>query len=551
LDERIVEFLLGCQALDPRLLDFCRLAPTTGHHPANAGDAKEEQFLSQSTKAALAEFQRCMREEAAGPVLQLRGSDRLQMRGVAEALASAVPCALLEADLSCCGENTAALRQQLTLVLREAALQHAIPYFENAETADRCLIAEALAGGKEPVILASANGENSPHLDRRVIRLELSPLGARERQACWERALSRCSATADPATLNILARRYRLTMEQIGQAVRDSVVARSWITQEQISAAPFPLLSGPAPDDLFAAARSQAGQALGKVAVKMPLKQTWCDLVLPTKLIQQLREFCVRVARANQVLEEWGFDRRLSLGKGAAALFAGPSGTGKTLAAEVIASELKLDVYKIDLAHVISKYIGETEKNLDRIFRAAEDSSAILFFDEADALFGRRSEVRDSHDRYANVEISYLLQRMEAYQGATILATNLSQNLDESFARRFAITIRFPFPDAAERERIWRTIWPTETPLGGDINFHHLADRFKLSGGNIKNAALAAAFLAAEDGGPLTTKHLLRAVEREYQKMGKCVTAEALAEEFHETEQSHEAVDEHRKWSRP
>jgi SpoVK/Ycf46/Vps4 family AAA+-type ATPase len=255
----------------------------------------------------------------------------------------------------------------------------------------------------------------------------------------------------------------------------------------------------------------------------------------------QLREFCARVARAGQVLGDWGFDRKISLGKASTALFTGPSGAGKTMAAEVIANEIKLDLYKIDLASVVSKYIGETEKNLDRIFTLAEGANAILFFDEADSLFGKRSEVRDSHDRYANIEISYLLQKLETYEGAAILATNLSQNMDESFLRRFAFSIRFPFPDEAGRRRIWNSIWPVETPLSHELDFDHLATRFRLSGGNIKNVALAAAFLAAEDCGPVTMMHLFRAIEREYQKMGKSVGAQALAEELRSA-QEHEGA---------
>jgi SpoVK/Ycf46/Vps4 family AAA+-type ATPase len=212
------------------------------------------------------------------------------------------------------------------------------------------------------------------------------------------------------------------------------------------------------------------------------------------------------------------------------ALFAGGSGTGKTMAAEVIARELGLDLYRIDLAGVVSKYIGETEKNLDRIFTAAEDSNAVLFFDEAEALFGKRSEVRDSHDRYANIEIAYLLQKMDSYAGVAILATNLRANLDEAFARRLAFTIHFSFPGVAERRRIWERIWPGATPLSGDLDLDLLAERFTLSGGNIKNIALAAAFLAAEEGGPVSMTHVLHAVRREYLKLGRSIGAAEVDE---------------------
>jgi SpoVK/Ycf46/Vps4 family AAA+-type ATPase len=194
------------------------------------------------------------------------------------------------------------------------------------------------------------------------------------------------------------------------------------------------------------------------------------------------------------------------------------------MAAEIVANELRLDLYKIDLATVVSKYIGETEKNLDRIFKEAEDSNSILFFDEADAIFGKRSEVRDSHDRYANIEIAYLLQKMEEYQGIVMLATNLRKNLDEAFARRMHFSVEFPFPEEADRFRIWQKAFPEAAPLSEDINLAFMAQQFKITGGNIKNIALSAAFLAAEDGGAITMPHLIHATKREYQKMGKLCT---------------------------
>ncbi len=229
------------------------------------------------------------------------------------------------------------------------------------------------------------------------------------------------------------------------------------------------------------------------------------------------------------VLEKWEVGKKLASSAGVTALFAGPSGTGKTMAAEVIANELKLDLYKIDLSTVVSKYVGETEKNLERIFTEAQTSNAILFFDEADALFGKRSEVRDSHDRYANIEISYLLQRMEMYDGVAILATNLRANLDEAFTRRLHFVVDFPFPDEEGRLRIWRTLFPPKVPRDEEIDLEMLARRFKLSGGNIRNVLVNAAYLAASDGGRVTMDHLLHSVRRELQKMGRLTGKEGLA----------------------
>jgi SpoVK/Ycf46/Vps4 family AAA+-type ATPase len=221
------------------------------------------------------------------------------------------------------------------------------------------------------------------------------------------------------------------------------------------------------------------------------------------------------------VYYDWGFDDKLSLGKGLNVLFSGPSGTGKTMAAEVIASELSLDLYKIDLSMIVSKYIGETEKNLNRIFKEAEQSNAILFFDEADALFGKRSEVQDSHDRYANIEISYLLQKMEENEGIVILASNLSQNIDDAFLRRMHFTVEFPFPEEEYRYKIWKSLFPVEAPLSGDIDYEFLAKRFKLSGGNIKNIVVNSAFLAAENSGVIAMDDVINAAKREFQKIGK------------------------------
>jgi len=281
--------------------------------------------------------------------------------------------------------------------------------------------------------------------------------------------------------------------------------------------------AGPGLHDLFAAARQQSTQSLGGLARKIDPRRGWGDIVLPADRLQQLQEICSHVRHRAMVYEGWGFGRKLSLGKGVNVLFAGPPGTGKTMAAEVMAQELGLDLYQIDLASVVSKYIGETEKNLSRIFDEAESSNAILFFDEADALFGRRSEVRDSHDRYANIEVAYLLQRMESYEGMVILATNLRKNMDEAFTRRMHFSIELPYPDETQRRSIWETIWPPDTPREVDLDLDQMSRRFELTGGNIRNIAVAAAFLAAEDGQMITMRHLLHATRREYHKMGKLV----------------------------
>jgi hypothetical protein len=522
LKERIVRFLLGETGPDLALRGLCELVPLP------------------EAPSIVDSFALCNPSvifESAGPVvIGLRDASRSRMRQTAAATAAAHGFILLAADLSRNDATASDLRQRTELLLREAKLQRALPYFEGVEQVDQDVLFRSIAGAGSIVFLSTTNTQQSLSRDGcPVITVDLAPLSLRERRDCWESSLERSSAQASGSTLDLLASRFRLTPEQIACAVEESCVrvrfrhrAPESVNGQQQGHKYLPC------QELMAAARAQSTCKLPGSMRRIQPKYSWNDLVVPPAVSSQLREFCSRIAQTERVLGEWGFEKKLSQGKGTTAIFTGVSGTGKTMAAEVVAGELQLELCKIDVAGVISKYIGETEQNLECIFTAAEGANAILFFDEADALFGKRSEVRDSHDRYANIEISYLLQKMEAYEGATILATNLSQNLDEAFLRRFAFTIRFPFPNEDERLTIWKSIWPQETPLATSVDFNFLARRFKLSGGNIKNVALAAAFLAAEEGEPVSTMHLLRAIDREYQKMGKTISVEELAQECRE-----------------
>jgi SpoVK/Ycf46/Vps4 family AAA+-type ATPase len=273
--------------------------------------------------------------------------------------------------------------------------------------------------------------------------------------------------------------------------------------------------------DVWRAARAQFSNALRGLADRIVPAYTFEDLVLPDDTLRQLREIAAQVSLRGVVYERWGFGERLSRGRGIAALFSGPSGTGKTMAAEVLANYLNLDLYRVDLSGVVSKYIGETEKNLRRVFDAAEESGAILFFDEADALFGKRSEVHDSHDRFANIEINYLLQRMEDYRGLAILATNMKSQLDQAFLRRLRFLVDFPFPSVAERKRIWQGVFPSKAETQ-NVDYAFLS-RLEIAGGNIKNIAMNAAFLAATGEHPIGMQHLLSAARREYTKIDKLV----------------------------
>jgi hypothetical protein len=273
---------------------------------------------------------------------------------------------------------------------------------------------------------------------------------------------------------------------------------------------------------IFAACRQViAWNASGLANLVRPVHR-WEDMVLPPDLVAQLRAIVVQAGHRTRVYDQWGFGAKLSRGRGVTALFAGPSGTGKTMAAEVLADELRLDLYRIDLAGVVSKYIGETEKNLKAVFQAARDGGAILFFDEADALFGKRTDVKDSHDRYANIEVNYLLQCMEDYPGLAILATNRKAVLDRAFMRRLRFVLEFPLPDSASRRRMWELVFPARAELK-ELDYAVLA-RLELTGGNIRTIALNAAFMAAGEGAPIAMPHVMTAAMREYVKLDRVVT---------------------------
>jgi len=334
------------------------------------------------------------------------------------------------------------------------------------------------------------------------------------RKQLWKSFLNHNYDLSEDVDIATLASKFKLS----GGQIRDAI-----FTACNIAMAKNPGESTLSMPDLYQGCKAQSNKKLTTLAKKIEPHHTWEDLVLPADNAEQLKEVSGYIRHKGTVYTDWGFDKKLSLGKGLNILFSGPSGTGKTMAAGIIAGEVGLDLYKIDLSGIVSKYIGETEKNLKKIFKEAETSNAILFFDEADALFGKRSEVKDSHDRYANIEINYLLQKMEEHEGIVILATNFKKNMDEAFLRRLHFTIEFPLPDEMYREKIWRNIFPEETPVEKSLDFKFLAS-FKITGGNIKNIALSAAFLAVGDSHIITMEHIIRAVKREFQKMGKICT---------------------------
>ena len=349
--------------------------------------------------------------------------------------------------------------------------------------------------------------------------LEAPALSVGQRHELWMRSVGDRPLDAfDPALVTMA---FRLGPEHIVRAARSAVDASI--------AAGRPMTS----DDIAGGARAQNAAGLERLARRIVPGYRWDDLVLPPLVGVQLGEITARARHRERVVGEWGIGRRSGRALGITALFAGDSGTGKTMSAEVVAGDLGVDLYVIDLSTVVDKYIGETEKNLDRIFTEADRVNGVLLFDEADALFGKRSEVKDARDRYANVEVAYLLQRMESFDGIAILTTNLRANLDEAFTRRIDTIVDFPLPEEGARLALWRQHLPPSVPQGPDIDLGFLARRFKLAGGDIRNVCVAAAYLAATTDRPVSMGDLIRATEREYRKLGRLMTEAEFGTYYH------------------
>jgi MoxR-like ATPase len=499
-------WMLGRAELDDALAACARLLAPTHDLDALPLDA--------ATRAAA---RRLLDARAARGLLRLlvHGPHGAGKAALAHALAHASGLRLLDVDVRD-WSSPAEVRGQLQRVFRAATLFAALPLLRGvtALSADaqamRALVDTLAATPASFVIAAEAPWAALHASPLAAARLALAyPAPAQRRQA-WQQALAGAALPLQEGAADAVAQVFSLSQAQIAQAATDAHLQAELDGLESLGAS-----------ELAAAARRQSGAELARHAQRITPQADFDTLVTVPEVSAQLREICGRVATRDTVRRDWAGGCVHARSVGVTVLFAGPSGTGKTLAAEAVAHELGLDLYRIDLAAVVSKYIGETEKNLDRVFTAAEHANAVLFFDEADSLFGKRSEVKDAHDRYANIEIAYLLQKMEQFDGLAILATNLKQNLDDAFARRLTFTLNFPFPEQPERERLWRALWPPLAPRADDVDLGWFAREFRLSGGNIRNTVLAAAHLAAADGMVITRAHLLHATRREFQKLGK------------------------------
>ncbi|MEZ0241056.1 MAG: ATP-binding protein [Chloroflexota bacterium] len=367
----------------------------------------------------------------------------------------------------------------------------------------------ALAELQIPTVLFGSRGWDPQWSVEAPFLLDAPVLSVDQRSDVWRFVLNGSGANGLADTVRELP--FRLSPEQIERAAFAARIRATARGQEMEL------------HDVVVGARSQNAAGLERLARRIDPHVTWDDLVLPASVLGLLRALAARARHRDLVHDVWRMGGTSGRGRGITALFAGDSGTGKTISAEVIAGELGLDLYVIDLSTVVDKYIGETEKNLDRVFAEADRVNGVLLFDEADAIFGKRSEVKDARDRYANVEVAYLLQRMEQFDGMAILTTNLRANVDDAFLRRLDMIVDFPMPEAPDRERLWRNHLRPELPQVDDLDLEFMARSFRLAGGNIRNVAVGAAFLAAEAGRPMSMIDLVRETEREYRKLGRLV----------------------------
>jgi hypothetical protein len=491
IDERILHYLTGLSYLDERLQGLFEPVTVSSKLPPS----------QQTIADRLVEL---WREPGIGTAVQLFGNNEAARRAI-----PAVACATLRVPLYAVRvsdipvgptERDALVR----LWQRESLLTGCVLLIECDRADSGETTRQFVRQHSGTVVLAAA--EPLLHTPRPLTKIEVSKPRLAEQNAMWRAELGPLSEQLN-GQLRQVTSQFDLDATRI-----QAVGAELRLLSSEIEAR----------TGLWEICRSQSRCTLPGLAQRIEVKAGWDDLVLPEIQRRVLREMALHVRHRYTVHEQWGFSETSARGLGISSLFSGSSGTGKTMAAEVLANELHLDLYRIDLSQVVSKYIGETEKNLAKVFEAAEGAGAILLFDEADALFGKRSEVKDSHDRYANIEISYLLQRMESYRGLAILTTNMKSALDPAFLRRTRFVVQFPFPDAFLRAEIWRRIFPKETPTDR-LNFVRLA-QLNIPGGTIRNIALRAAFLAADVGEPVRMNHLLAAAHSEYAKIEKPLT---------------------------
>jgi hypothetical protein len=500
-DERIVNYLKGLNYLDDRL------APLLA--PLDAADPHDLLASQQPVVDAIDARLNTSPGDRKLPVVQLLGRDTPTKALVAGVAAARLGLRVFRLQVGVLPSQPGDLEAFARLWHRESLLLPAALYVES-ETGDvdgtRTQAIQLLLARLNAVVFLDTQ-DVWQGLGSSTVAIEVDKPTPAEQERAWADALGNAAGESP----GLLAGQFDLSVPSIREIVRQARL--------QTSAVAAAAEAGPASlhEQLWQGALTAARPRLDALAQRIEPKAHWDDLVLPDAEMALLRQIAAQVGKRSIVYDAWGFREKTSRGLGISALFCGESGTGKTMAAEVLASQLKLHVHRIDLSAVVSKYIGQTEKNLRRLFDAAEDGGAVLFFDEADALFGKRSEVKDSHDRYANIEVNYLLQRMEAFRGLAILATNMRSALDAAFLRRLRFIVTFPFPGVAERRLIWQKVFPPKTPTSG-LDFDRLA-RLTVTGGHVHNIAMNAAFLAAQAGTPVTMPLVLTAARTEFRKL--------------------------------
>ena len=513
IDERILHYLHGIQYIDDRLAVMEEPIPISG-------------ILVPSHHQLVEQIEATWIKNQAGilPMVQLCGEEVASKRAIARAVCDRLGLNLHALSGESLPLDSTGLNGLKLLYEREWALNSTVlllncDRLENIEAAKDNAIATLIENLNSPLILSSSDRRRLRQ--RPPITLDVYPPTSDEQRLIWKNALGEMAVGMD-GMVNLFVSHFNLSAPAIQAAcltVKGLIPETRKDGEDEQSSSTF---AEQLQDKLWHVCCIQARPRLEELAQRLDSVATFDDLILPEKEKNVLREILAHVKQKMKVYEEWGFAGKSRRGLGISALFAGSSGTGKTMAAEVIGRALKLDVYRVDLSSVISKYIGETEKNMRRVFDAAEGGGAILLFDEADALFGKRSEVKDSHDRYANIEVGYLLQRMEEYRGLAILTTNLKGSIDNAFTRRIRFIMQFPFPDPSQRIEIWRRVFPKSTPTEG-LDFRKLS-KLNVAGGNIKNIAMNAAFLAAEAGEAVQMKHILHTTKSECVKMERLLT---------------------------
>lgn len=514
IDPRIADYLLGGDSIDPELIGVMKVGSNVPEQP---------EILNESVISSVENFcsliEKTIGSESSNAFQYLgiifNGSAPEEKKQALKLLAKKLAANYFIIDIRLLTFQPERAEDLFARIFREAALFDAVVYFENSDILSEhphfvhLLLSHLDRKQSLLPVIFDLGGVLTSITDRSdMVEISFHTPDYHARKQIWTHYLN--GSGLNGAMVDRFSDRFQFNVSQIKKTVQSAKLRMEMEGRNKIE-----------DKDVYYGSSRHTFHKLARFGVRISKRYAIDDIVLPADRIDHLHEIVNQYKNRTMVMENWGFGEKVAYGKGLTVLFSGPSGTGKTMAASVVARELKLDIFKIDLSSIVSKYIGETEKNLSNIFNEATLSNAILFFDEADALFGKRTEVKDSHDRYANIETSFLLQKMEEYEGITILASNFRQNMDNAFLRRISFIIEFPFPDQVLRKKLWRKIFPHSAPLDAKIDYDFLAQKIEMTGGNIKNMALAAAYMASNDSADIQMGHIMKAVKREYEKQGK------------------------------